>query len=134
MEALPCGNCGFTIWDCWSVSKRGAWPPVLTTAEALSPPTHKVSRDQLCVTQRHNQSVDIASIDSPQKSLLLFDDLLPLFFSFFLTSLFALWFLCPYFNSTATFKSISIFFSFFHPVLLCHHHPLSFFFFISVVI
>lgn len=71
-----CGDCGFTIWDFWSASKRGAWPSALTTAEALSPATHKdartqthtVSRDQLRVTHWHNQSVDIASIDSPQKT------------------------------------------------------------------
>lgn len=58
-----------------------SWGP-----ERPPPPlsTDKVSWDQLCVTQWPNQSVDIASIDSPQKSLLLFDDLLPLFFPFFL--------------------------------------------------
>lgn len=37
--------------------------------------THMVSRDQLCVTQQHNQSVDITFIDS----LLLFDHLMLLF-------------------------------------------------------
>lgn len=110
-RAPLCYNCGFTIQNCWSVSKRGTWAPVLTTAE--SPPSankHKVSRDQLCVTQQHNQSVDIACIDSPQKSLLLFDDLLlPFVFSFTLTSIVALWFLCPLFNPAPTFTFISIF-------------------------
>lgn len=36
-----------------------------------------VSWDQLCVTQQHTQSVDIAFIDVLQKSLTLFDDLMP---------------------------------------------------------
>lgn len=84
--------------------------------QQLSPSTlppankHKVSRDQLCVTQQHNQSVDIPSIDSPQKSLLLFDDLLlPFVFSITLTSIFALWCLCPLFNPAPTFTLISVF-------------------------
>lgn len=41
--------------------------------------THVVSRDQLCVTLQHNQSVDITFIDSLQNSLLLFDHLMLLF-------------------------------------------------------
>lgn len=59
-----CGDCGFTIWDFWSASKRGAWPSALTTAEALSPATHKdvhthtVSRDQLRVTHWHTDTIN----------------------------------------------------------------------------
>lgn len=40
-ERLPGANRGSAIWSYWSVSKRGAWPPVLTTAEALGPHHHR---------------------------------------------------------------------------------------------
>lgn len=119
-----CGDCGFTIWDCWSVSKTGAWPPVLTTAETTTPTrthsnTHTQSLQGSALCDIINQS-DIASIDRPQKSLLLFDDLSPLFVRL-LTPLCALWILRPSFNLTPTFKSKDIYFPPFHAV---HHHPL----------
>lgn len=94
--------------------------------------THTVSRDQLRVTHWHNQSVDIASIDSPQKTPSVD---LPLMchtcfcLSILLHSSVSLFLLSA---SSLTFKSISIFFLRFHPVLLSLSlSPPSFFSFLS---
>lgn len=141
MEALP-------LWGLWlhnmgllecfqkrrvALCSDNSWGPEPRHAQGRTHThTHTVSRDQLRVTHWHNQSVDIASIDSPQKTPSV--DLLLMCHTCFCLSILlhssvSLFLLSA---SSLTFKSISIFFLRFHPVLLSLSlSPPSFFSFLS---
>lgn len=110
MEVLPCDNCGFTMWDCWSVSKRNVWPPLLTTAEAPPPDKHRrgLQGSALCNTVAQSISGYCFYWQSPEESPSVWWSAALVFF-FFLTSLIALWFLHPPFNPTPTFTPTFIF-------------------------